>query len=710
MSKKFKFTPEAEIIYQGIKSTIIKGKRPVPEPVAIVLGGQPGSGKSNIYKFANQRFNGNIVEIDCDKFRKYHPKSDEYSLEPYTYGEKTNPLISEISDRLVKELSDDKYNMIIESPMKSTHKAFWVHELTTPKGYTVEAHIMATPKDTSWQGVNQRFLWQLENGEQARIVPPAVHDLTVEHIADAAQEISTSGKMANMYVFQRDGSIIYDMGQNPTVDIRDVLTDTINPNTPYINREYTLICIDEDLPKLSEHQISYSEPVRQGFFTAVSIDFKLKEEAEGLVRLNYKRIVSDEELEALKASGIQFLQGSIKTPTGMKKAILCDMADKDKVIALIEEHNKNTPSKPVTGGKRMTDKEFTELLEQARHADLTDYFRTSGYTINKKNGEIYIAEIKGLVINPESNSWYSHYLGVGRHDNSIDCLTRVLDKDFKEAVYELTGQDISHLHSSHSTSERKPTTSEQQAAPKSETTKPKKEMVMPERAPTQRRVFAYLHKSRYIPNEIIKELIDAKVLYQTEAEVTCKINDKEQTFRNANAVFVHRDNDGNEVGGELQGLNSNKRFKGMIGGTGETFFSYVPVKDVKPVKAFLFESAIDLMSFYSMCDKEKLKGTMLVSMSGLKPHVPRQLREQGIKVISAVDNDEAGRKFEEENGLIRSDFVQNKLDIHEFKDWNERLEFQTKHPDFLSKEIDIIKEKREKLLLDSDDIPHIKGK
>lgn len=709
MSKKFKFTPEAEIIYQGIKSQIIKGKRPVSDPVAIVLGGQPGSGKSNIYKFARERFNDNIVEVDCDEFRRFHPKSDEYSLDHYTYGEKTNPLISEISDRLVKELSDDKYNMIIESPMKSTHKAFWVHELTTPKGYTVEAHIMATPKEQSWQGVNDRFLFQLKSGKQARIVPPAVHDLTVEHIAEAAYEISTSGKMANMYVFQRDGSCLYDMNNTPTVDIRDVLTDTINPNMPYINREYTLICIDEDLPKLSEHQISYSEPVRQGFFTAVSIDFKLKEEAEGLVRLNYKRIVSDEELKVLRESGIKILEGDIKTPTGIKKAILCDIVDKEKVISLIEEHNKNAPSKTVTGGKRMTDKEFTELIEQARHADLADYFRTSGYTLKTIHDEIYIQEIKGFVIKPESNSWFSHYQGVGKHDNSIDCLTIVLGKDFKQAVYELTGQDISHLHSAHKTNERR-TTSAQAAATKSETTKPKKELVMPERAPTQRRVFAYLNKSRYIPNEIIKELIDAKVLYQSEAEVTCKINGKEQTFRNANAVFVHRDKEGNEVGGELQGLNSNKRFKGMVAGTGETFFSYVPVKDVKPVRAFLFESAIDLMSFYSMCNKEKLKGTMLVSMSGLKPHVPKQLREEGIIVISAVDNDEAGKKFEEENNLVRSDFVHDRLDVHEFKDWNERLEFQTKHPDFLSKEKEIIQEKREKLLNDNNDEPHTKGK
>ena len=76
-----------------------------------------------------------------------------------------------------------------------------------------------------------------------------------------------------------------------------------------------------------------------------------------------------------------------------------------------------------------------------------------------------------------------------------------------------------------------------------------------------------------------------------------------------------------------------------------------------------------------MCnDKSKLKGTMFVSMAGLKNFVVDQLREQGLNVISAVDNDDAGRKFEKNNELTRSSFVVEKLDIHNFKDWNERLE------------------------------------
>ena len=345
----------------------------------------------------------------------------------------------------------------------------------------------------------------------------------------------------------------------------------------------------------------------------------------------------------------------------------------------------------------MKEQEFDELLEQARHADLADYFRTSGYTLKKISGEIYINEIKGLSIKPETNSWFSHYHQVGRVNNSVDCLTIILDKSFKDAVYELTGQDISRTRSNTSYVKKNAAPVRQSEKPQ-EKNKEEKEMIMPEHAPTQRRVFGYLHTGRNIPNDIIREFIDEKILYQAEQEIKGTLQGKEQIFKRTNAVFVHKDKDGKEVGGEIQGLDINKRFKGTVGGTGESFFKFVPVKDVRPVRAFIFESAIDLMSFYSMCnDKSKLRGTMLVSMAGLKNFVVEQLREQGLNVISAVDNDDAGRRFEKNNELTRSGFVVEKLDIHNFKDWNERLEYQTKHPNFLSEEQNIINEYHNKI-------------
>ena len=329
----------------------------------------------------------------------------------------------------------------------------------------------------------------------------------------------------------------------------------------------------------------------------------------------------------------------------------------------------------------MKKEEFQQLVERARETDLLEYFRSSGYKVEKRGSQFYVKDFPGLCIKPETNAWYHHYTGVGRTNNSVDCLTLVLDKSFNQAVFELTGRDVTETRTSDFPKKQAPQfTSPPKTIPPEKT---KKELHMPEQAPDMRQLFAYLCQTRKIPAAIVEEMVHAKVLYQTQNIVSTTVNGQARTFKNANAVFVHRNENGEAVGGEIQGLNSFKRYKGMAAGTGDTAFMYMPnpTKDGKPKRAFIFESAIDLMSFYTFCeDKKKLEGAVLVSMAGLKPTVPKQLEAEGVKIISCVDNDEAGRRFEAENNFERSDWVKSKLDDKGFKDWNELLVFASKNP------------------------------
>ncbi len=218
-----KFSPEEELAYQAIKKKVTLGLSPAEHPVAIVLGGQPGAGKSNLYDWANERFDGNIAALDCDAFRRYHPHSTQLVQDAATYGEKTNPFVFTVVDRLVEELSDQKYNMIIESSMKSADTALMNYDLLSPKGYAIEAHIMATSKKESWKGVQDRYELMRQQGLQPRAVPQGFHDYVVDHIADAADEVFRSGKMSNIQVFNRDGDVLYDMQRTPDVSPKAML-------------------------------------------------------------------------------------------------------------------------------------------------------------------------------------------------------------------------------------------------------------------------------------------------------------------------------------------------------------------------------------------------------------------------------------------------------------------------------------------------------
>lgn len=330
----------------------------------------------------------------------------------------------------------------------------------------------------------------------------------------------------------------------------------------------------------------------------------------------------------------------------------------------------------------MNNEEFKQLTETARSASLLDYFRSSGYTVEKKGSEFYIKEFSGLCIKPETNQWFHHYSGQGATNNSIDCLVKVLGRDFKQAVYELTGQDVTSVRSSDHKGEHKP---QYTAPPKQQiaAAPEEKELKMPKQSENMRQLFAYMCSTRKIPAPIVEELVHARLLYQAERLTTAETaSGEKKTYRNANAVFVHRDADGNAIGGEIQGLNSFKRFKGVAEGTGESAFTFTPVpaRDGKIRRAYIFESAIDLMSFYTFCDKRKLEGAMLLSMGGLKPTIPKMLQAEGVQIISCVDNDDAGRRFESEHGFARSASVKAQLDDQGFKDWNELLVFKSENP------------------------------
>lgn len=285
--------------------------------------------------------------------------------------------------------------------------------------------------------------------------------------------------------------------------------------------------------------------------------------------------------------------------------------------------------------------EWKEQVESARNANLAEYFQTHGYDCELRKDELHVKGFGGFYINTETNQWTCFSANKGG-SNAINCLTEMLEMDFKTAVRELTGSEISH------TPRRENNSFSVQ----------KKELIMPEQADNMRKVFAYLCKTRGINSEIVSQLARDKLLYQDTR---------------GNAVFVHRDENGKIVGAEIQGTNSEKRYKGVAQGTSESVFA---VKIGVPQKCYVFESAIDLLSFKQLANQDKIQNSVLVSMAGLKPNSLKSLAEKGMKMYSCVDNDEAGIKFTETNNLIPCRRI---LEENNVKDYNELLQKSTRN-------------------------------
>ena len=278
-----------------------------------------------------------------------------------------------------------------------------------------------------------------------------------------------------------------------------------------------------------------------------------------------------------------------------------------------------------------------EMIKQARNANLAEYFKSKGYKYEQHRDEIHVRGYGGLYVNEKTNQWHCFSKG-GKNGgrNSVNCLTEIIGLDFKEAVSGLAVYSSSSFASYIRT----------YAPPK------KRELVIPEQDDNMRRVFAYLCQTRGIDFKIVRDLAQNNLLYQD---------------KKGNAVFLHRDDNGEILGAELQGTCSFRRFKGVAAGTSNSLFS---LKIGTPGKVYVFESAIDLLSFKQLAVPDEISDSLLVSMAGLKPNSLKPLSKCGLKLYACVDNDEAGSKFITNNGLTPCNEI---LKENSVKDFNELL-------------------------------------
>lgn len=283
-------------------------------------------------------------------------------------------------------------------------------------------------------------------------------------------------------------------------------------------------------------------------------------------------------------------------------------------------------------------KPITEQVEKARQASLADFFIQNGYETERSRSELHVKGYGGLYVNIETNEWYC-FSQADKHGgrNAINCLTDIIGMDFKSAVEALTGERLSHRDYRQIS----------KAPPE------KKELVLPERAADMRKVFAYLCQTRLLDREIISALAHEGLLYQDNR---------------GNAVFLHKDENGKTVGAEIQGTNAEKRYKGVAAGTSDSLFS---VTIGTPTKAYIFESAIDLLSFRQLANQQKIQNSVLVSMAGLKPNSLKTLSEKGLQLFACVDNDEAGRNFISNNNPTQRNHILKEFGV---KDFNELLQ------------------------------------
>lgn len=198
------------LIFRHLWNDLISEQQvsPVKSPKGFVLGGQPGAGKSNLVGIIRQELNRNVLVINGDEFRRYHPNFDNIQEQNGIDSPKHTAAFSgHMTERVIEKALREGYNISVEGTFRTTETPMRTLEDMREHGYETAVYIQTAPSEVSWQSTLERYHAMELLGETPRATPKEHHDLVVKLLPQNADAVFLSGKADVFKVYSREGLI-----------------------------------------------------------------------------------------------------------------------------------------------------------------------------------------------------------------------------------------------------------------------------------------------------------------------------------------------------------------------------------------------------------------------------------------------------------------------------------------------------------------------
>lgn len=202
-----------ENAYRRIERDALQHSQVQERPHAIVLGGQPGSGKSFLVHQAETdlRQRGGSIVIDADRMREENPRYQLLSKEdPLNAADRTHKEAGQWSQRLTVTAVEEKRNLVIDGTMRTPEAIQELSSRLKEHGYTVEARVMAVDAETSMTRARLRFEEQVEARGTGRFVNREQHDNAYDGIPKSVEALERAKLADSIKLYDSNHRMVYE--------------------------------------------------------------------------------------------------------------------------------------------------------------------------------------------------------------------------------------------------------------------------------------------------------------------------------------------------------------------------------------------------------------------------------------------------------------------------------------------------------------------
>lgn len=143
-------------------------KKSSKNPKIIYAIGQPGAGKTSLREYLLKRHN--MILINGDDYRKFHPKHEKFMENTETYEIKTRYFKNLLIQLLIAKCLDEKVDFLLENTFLNKKAVEETIKQAKENGFSIKINVLDVSPVDSWISVNYRMLEMKERKEVIRNV------------------------------------------------------------------------------------------------------------------------------------------------------------------------------------------------------------------------------------------------------------------------------------------------------------------------------------------------------------------------------------------------------------------------------------------------------------------------------------------------------------------------------------------------------------
>ncbi|WP_323004838.1 zeta toxin family protein [Denitromonas sp.] len=214
-ANRYRLSPEQHerIFREDIVPELTAHLRGAERPAAVVLGGQPGAGKSAMQSAAEKEFKGRggALAIVGDDLRAYHPEYRALLQQnDKTAAYYTDRDSGQWVEKLIAYAKDQRFNLVIEGTMRVPEKVAATLTDLRGAGYAVEARAIAVNERLSTLGIHQRYEKMVADRGHGRFTVPAAHEAAYRAMPSTLEMIERERQADRVAVYARGGVQLYE--------------------------------------------------------------------------------------------------------------------------------------------------------------------------------------------------------------------------------------------------------------------------------------------------------------------------------------------------------------------------------------------------------------------------------------------------------------------------------------------------------------------